>query len=69
MERIDTIVVGAGVAGLTAARLLADAGQRVAVLEARARIGGRVVTERRGEIGLRRSLGATTRDIARQFML
>ena len=49
MERIDTIVVGAGVAGLTAARLLADAGQRVAVLEARARIGGRVVTERRGE--------------------
>lgn len=27
------------------------------------------VTERRGEIGLRRALGATTRDIARQFML
>ncbi len=48
VERFDTIVVGAGVAGLTAARLLAGAGQRVAVLEARDRIGGRVHTERDG---------------------
>lgn len=46
MEKIDTIVVGAGVAGLTAARLLAQAGQRVLVLEARNRIGGRTHTER-----------------------
>ncbi|WP_322411987.1 NAD(P)/FAD-dependent oxidoreductase [Microbacterium invictum] len=46
MERIDTIVVGAGVAGLTAARLLRSAGQRVVVLEARDRIGGRVHTAR-----------------------
>lgn len=46
MERFDTIVVGAGVSGLTAARLLADSGQRVVVLEARDRIGGRVVSER-----------------------
>jgi monoamine oxidase len=46
MEHIDTIVVGAGVAGLTAARLLQRAGWRVVVLEARDRIGGRVHTDR-----------------------
>lgn len=41
----ETIVVGAGAAGLAAARALTDAGQRVVVLEARARIGGRVQTD------------------------
>lgn len=46
MQRCDTIIVGAGVAGLAAARLLAGAGQRVIVLEARDRIGGRVWTDR-----------------------
>lgn len=46
MERVDTIVVGAGIAGLTTARLLAGAGQRVIVLEARDRVGGRVWTDR-----------------------
>src|SRR5215208_1113634 len=42
----DVIVVGAGAAGLAAARALADAGQHVIVLEARARTGGRVWTDR-----------------------
>ena len=46
MEEFDTIVVGAGVSGLSAARTLAANGQRVVVLEARDRIGGRLHTER-----------------------
>lgn len=42
-ERV--IVVGAGMAGLVAARLLHDSGFAVTVLEARARLGGRVWTD------------------------
>lgn len=41
----DTIVIGAGAAGLAAARKLENAGQRVVVLEARDRIGGRIWTD------------------------
>jgi monoamine oxidase len=40
----DAVVLGAGMAGLTAARALADAKKRVLVLEADARVGGRVWT-------------------------
>jgi monoamine oxidase len=57
MEHFDTIVVGAGIAGLTAARLLTNAGRDVLVLEARDRVGGRVVTDRR--YGLATDLGAS----------
>jgi monoamine oxidase len=42
---LDILVIGAGAAGLAAARALADAGRHVAVLEARERIGGRVWTD------------------------
>ena len=41
----DVLVIGAGAAGLAAARMLADAGRQVLVLEARDRIGGRVWTD------------------------
>jgi monoamine oxidase len=41
---IDTIVLGAGMAGLNTAWLLEQQGQKVLVLEARQRVGGRVFT-------------------------
>jgi monoamine oxidase len=43
-ESADVIVIGAGVAGLTAAKLLGKAGLHVLLLEARDRVGGRVWT-------------------------
>ena len=45
-QGVDALVLGAGVAGLKAARDLHDAGLRVVVLEARERVGGRVWTDR-----------------------
>jgi monoamine oxidase len=42
----SVLIVGAGMAGLSAARTLADAGWPVRVIEARNRIGGRVCTNR-----------------------
>lgn len=53
------VVVGAGVAGLSAARLLRDAGLDVLVVEARDRIGGRLHTERPDGWPLPLDLGAS----------
>lgn len=43
-KRYDTIIVGGGLAGLISARELSHAGQRVAVFEGKARLGGRAWT-------------------------
>ena len=40
------IVVGAGISGLVAAKLLKDEGHRVTILESSSRVGGRIQTYR-----------------------
>lgn len=42
VPRCDVVVVGAGLSGLTCAHLLCEAGLRTIVLEASARVGGRI---------------------------
>jgi NADPH-dependent 2,4-dienoyl-CoA reductase/sulfur reductase-like enzyme len=53
----SVIVVGAGMAGLVAARLLNDTGFPVVVLEARERLGGRIWTDT--SMGVPCDLGAS----------
>ena len=48
----DVIVIGAGAAGLAAAREVHRAGAKVLVIEARDRIGGRILT-RHGDASVR----------------
>ena len=45
-EAVDAVVVGAGLAGLAAARTLHDGGRSVLVLEASDGVGGRVRSDR-----------------------
>nr|AAO17038.1 interleukin-4 induced gene-1 protein [Mus musculus]AAO17039.1 interleukin-4 induced gene-1 protein [Mus musculus] len=52
------VVVGAGVAGLVAAKMLSDAGHKVTILEADNRIGGRIFTFRDEKTGWIGELGA-----------
>jgi len=54
-EHVDVIVVGGGVSGISAARVAAKRGCRVLVLEARNRLGGRVLSVLDGSA----DLGAT----------
>jgi monoamine oxidase len=57
-DNFDAIIIGAGAAGLVAARDLVRAEKRVAVLEARGRVGGRVFTYRDPAVTVPIELGA-----------
>ncbi|HEY1177545.1 MAG TPA: FAD/NAD(P)-binding protein, partial [Phytomonospora sp.] len=46
----DAVVVGGGLAGITAALALADAGVRVTLIEGRPRLGGLAFSFQRGEL-------------------
>ena len=54
----DVIVVGAGMAGLAAASRLARTGAKVTLLEARDRVGGRILTRREPGLPVTIELGA-----------
>lgn len=55
-ESADVLVLGAGIAGIAAARALTDAGRKVLVVEARDRLGGRIWTDE--SLGAPLDLGA-----------
>jgi monoamine oxidase len=58
MKKADVLVIGAGVAGLAAASKLAEAGRKVHILEARSRLGGRVMTQHENGLPHAVELGA-----------
>jgi monoamine oxidase len=58
VKKYDVVVIGAGAAGLSAARVLTGAGRSVCLIEARPRVGGRIHTLHFADLPLPIELGA-----------
>jgi len=58
MTEFDIIIIGGGAAGLIAGRELSKAGNKVALLEARDRLGGRVNTIKQNNFSKQIEAGA-----------
>jgi monoamine oxidase len=58
MSSFDVLVIGAGIAGLSAACVLAESNKRVAVIEARPRVGGRIYSQQISDCNLSIEFGA-----------
>lgn len=57
-DEVETVIVGAGAAGLATASSLAAANHRVLILEARERLGGRILTDGKARAPVPVELGA-----------
>lgn len=65
--RYDVVIIGAGVSGLAAAKKLIEGNKNVLVIEARDRIGGRILTDR--NLGFPIDLGASwAHDLPNNFI-
>ncbi|UZJ56536.1 hypothetical protein CBS101457_005856 [Exobasidium rhododendri] len=67
----EVVIVGAGIAGLTAARLLTKAGVKVTVLEGRSRAGGRIHTwdlDQKSTFSSARQRGGNVVDLGASFV-
>lgn len=58
VKKYDVVIIGAGAAGLSAARVLTGAGKRVCLIEARPRVGGRMHTLHVPDLPMPIELGA-----------
>ena len=58
MKEVEIVIIGAGAAGLMAARELSQAGKKVIILEGRERIGGRIWSLEKNDFGYAAEAGA-----------
>src|SRR5262245_35062697 len=56
--KYDAVVIGAGISGLACAKNLIEQGLKVALLEAKSRIGGRILTQHEPNLEVPIELGA-----------